>query len=283
MRRIGFHTSIAGGLPKSIERIAELGCNTLQIFTHNPRGWALKDIPQEDLKEFVALRNAHDVSPVFIHTSYLVNPASNLKSLRKKSEGMIRYELDVADRINAEYVILHPGSAKDDDPRSGRKRVIESLVNISKSGKWRARLLLENTAGQRGDITSKIWELAEIMEKAPSGLVSGICLDTCHAFSAGYDVRLRKGLRAMSNEITRYLGKNAVKLVHLNDSKNPVGSGVDRHEHIGKGKIGRAGMKNLLTYSEFEALPVILETPKKTKKDDVNNLRVVRRLLGIQS
>ncbi len=283
MRRIGVHTSIAGGIHKALERAKELGCNTLQIFSHNPRGWAARDIPQDEINAFVGLRKKYDMSPVAVHTSYLINLASPKSTLRKKSVKMVKYELDIADRIGAEYVVLHTGSASGDDPKIARKRIIESLTEISLRGKGQSGLLLENTAGKRGDLTSKVHEIAEIIEKVPTGLVSGICLDTCHAFTAGYDIRNEKGINALTDEIGKYFDKDAVRLVHLNDSKGPLGSGLDRHAHIGKGEIGARGIRRFLLHPRCNQVPVILETPKKSETDDMDNLRRVNNLLGKSS
>lgn len=282
MRRIGVHTSIAGGLPESLERAKRLGCNTLQIFSHNPRGWAVRDIPQEDIHKFVELKNTYGLFPIFIHTSYLINLASAKRDLRKKSVRMLAYELKMADKIDAGYVVLHTGSASGDDPGSARRRVIESLREISDNGVWKAGLLLENTSGHRGDITSRISEIAEIIEAVPASLVSGICLDTCHAFSAGYNIRTVNGIEALSDEINQYLEKDMVKLLHVNDAKGPLGSGLDRHAHIGKGMIGSKGIKRILLHPRFDGIPIILETPKESEADDIDNLRRVRTLLGIR-
>ncbi len=282
IRRIGVHTSIAGGIYKSIERARELGCNTLQIFSHNPRGWAVRDIPQDEIYEFVTLKKKYGISPVCIHTSYLINLASKKRDLKKKSVKMVKFELDFADRVGAEYVVLHTGSASGDDPTSARKRVIEALKEISHREKGTSGLLLENTSGKRGDITSRMYEIAEIIEGVPTGLISGICLDTCHAFSAGYDIRNDKGITILSEEIKKYCHQNAIKLLHLNDSKVPLGSGADRHEHIGKGAIGAKGIRKILLHPGFNKLPVILETPKKSNADDIANLRTVNKLLGIK-
>ena len=282
MRRIGVHTSIAGGIHKSLERSRKLGCNTLQIFSHNPRGWAARDIGREEINTFIELKKNYDMSPVIIHTSYLINLASSKEILRKKSVKMVKYELDIADKIGAEYVVLHTGSASGDDPKAARIRVIESLMEVSDRGKRRSGLLLENTAGQRGDITSKIYELSEIIENVPTGLISGICLDTCHAFSAGYDIRKVKGINTLSDEIEKYFDKDIVRLLHLNDSKGSLGSGLDRHTHIGKGEIGTKGIRKFLLLPRFSKIPVILETPKKSESDDIDNLRRVKKLLGIR-
>jgi deoxyribonuclease IV len=281
MRRLGVHTSIAGGLQKSLERAKELECNTLQIFSHNPRGWAVKEKTNEEITHFKKLRNEFDISPVFIHTSYLINLASQNKSLLKKSIDMIVQEMNLADSIGAEYAVLHTGSASGDDPVSARKRAASCLKEISEMGQWRGRLLLENTAGEQGDITTKIKDIAEIMEELPFALVSGVCIDTCHAFSAGYDIRNDEGIGSIACEIDKYIGKDKVRLLHFNDSKGLMGAGLDRHEHIGEGKIGKIGLKKLLNHPFFADVPVILETPKKSEDDDRNNLAVVRKMLRI--
>jgi len=279
MRRIGVHTSIAGGLQKSLERAGELGCNTLQIFSHNPRGWAVKEKATEEITDFKKLRQKFDVSPVFIHTSYLINLASQNKSLLKRSLDMIVQELNIADAIGAEYAVLHTGSASGDDPVSARKRAASGLKEISERGQWRARLLLENTAGEKGDITSKIKDIGEIMQGIPFTFVSGVCIDTCHAFSAGYDISNAEGIELIAGEIEKYIGKDNVRLLHLNDSKGLMGAGLDRHEHIGEGRIGNIGLKKFLNHSLFIDVPVILETPKKSEDDDMRNLTTVRKMI----
>lgn len=280
MRRIGVHTSIAGGLHCSLERARELGCNTLQIFSHNPRRWSVKGRGPDEIRSFRKLRKTYDIAPVFIHTSYLINLASRDRDLIGKSIDMIIFEMNIADEIGADYIVLHTGSAAGEDPKTARKRAIDCLSQVSEKGKWNAGLLLENTAGERGDVTSKIREISEISDKTPAGLVSGICVDTCHAFSAGYDFRSIKGMKLISDEIDQYIGREKIKLLHLNDSKGVLGCRVDRHEHIGKGKIGMKGFRDLLNYPFFWDIPIILETPKKLEDDDKKNLKVVRNFIN---
>ena len=195
---------------------------------------------------------------------------------------MVVHELEMADEIDAGYVVLHTGSASGDDPRSARRRVIDSLREISDHGRWKAGLLLENTSGHRGDVTSRISELAEIIEAVSGDLISGICLDTCHAFSAGYNIPTARGVEVLSNEMDLHFERNSVKLLHVNDAKGSLGSGLDRHAHIGEGLIGSKGIKNILQHPRFDEIPIILETPKKTEDDDIKNLRRIRRLLGIR-
>ena len=220
-----------------------------------------------------------DLSPVVIHTSYLINLASGDATLRRKSVDMVAEEMRIADSIGAGYVVLHTGSASNDEPAAARKRAAAALAGVSGEGQWRAGLLLENTAGERGDITSKIGEMADIMERVPPGLIAGICLDTCHAFAAGYDVSSPEGITGLGEEIRGRLGEESLRLIHLNDSKGDLSSGLDRHEHIGEGKIGIEGFRRFLEYPFFSGVPLILETPKKIDDDDPRNLRIVRDLL----
>jgi deoxyribonuclease-4 len=280
MRKLGVHTSIAGGLHMSLERARELGCNTIQIFSHNPRGWALREREEEEISLFKNLADRYSVAPIFIHTSYLINLASADRALRRKSMNMVIDELHIADSVGAQFVVLHTGSASGDDPKTARKRASEVLREVSQGGRWRAGLLLENTAGESGDITSRIEEISDIMENVPAGLIVGVCLDTCHAFAAGYRLTSEEGIDSLAGDIRKYVGADAVRLLHLNDSKGDISSGVDRHEHIGKGKIGLMGFTSLLKHPFYSSIPLILETPKKMKNDDVMNLRVVKRLIA---
>lgn len=278
MRRLGVHTSIAGGLHLSLEHADELRCSTMQIFSHNPRGWELKEISEKDRELFKELKGELDISPVYIHASYLINMASQSETLRDKSINLLKEEMKRADAIGAEFVILHTGSASNDDKKTARKRAINALKEVFKEGAWQAGLLLENTAGKTGDITSEITELAEIKEILGS-LIAGVCIDTCHAFQAGYNIRIPEGTSRLTMEIEKYLGRDSVKLIHLNDSKAGAGHHMDRHEHIGMGHIGAKGLRAFVTHKMFLNVPLILETPKKTELDDTRNLKVVRKLL----
>ncbi len=279
MRRIGVHTSIAEGLEKSLERAADLGCNTLQIFSHNPRGWQMKQKSPKEAETFRRVRQSLGIGPVFIHTSYLINLASRDGSLFEKSVEMLVQELNLADLIGADYLVLHTGSASGDDPREARQRAAAALSEVAKRGQWSAGVLLENTAGERGDITSRITDICAILEQVTGKLIAGVCIDTCHAYAAGYDVASVRGLTLFSRELEEHIGRHRIRLIHLNDSKGVLGCGLDRHEHIGKGMIGMDGMKNFLHHPYFEDIPLILETPKKTEEDDPTNLRTVRRMI----
>jgi deoxyribonuclease IV len=282
MRRLGVHTSIAGGLRYSLERAHMLGCNTMQIFSHNPRGWTTKAIPEEEIITFKTLRLKLDISPVYIHTSYLINMATKDGFLRGKSIALLREEMDRADALGADFVILHTGSASGDDAHLSRQRSIDALNEVAQSGTWKSGLLIENTAGERGDISSRISDLAEIFNGVQGSLISGICFDTCHAFSAGYDMRDNRVIEVIVDEIETHLPIQSVKLIHLNDSKGEKGSGLDRHQHIGLGKIGLRGLRQFITSRQFSEIPLILETPKKDETDDSRNLTTVRKMLRLE-
>ena len=262
-----------------LERARSLGCNTMQIFSHNPRGWAVKRKDSDEIQDFIKSRKKFDIAPVYIHASYLINLASGSPSLAEKSMNMVIQELDIADSIGAEYVVLHTGSASGEDARLARKRATACLSDIARRSTWGAGLLLENTAGERGDTTSRIEDIAEIMAEVPGGLISGICIDTCHAFSAGYNIGKENGIQLLAADIVKYIGKNKIRLLHLNDAKGALGAGLDRHEHIGQGNIGIKGFRHLLKHRVFSNVPIVLETPKKSPDDDMNNLKTVRKLL----
>jgi deoxyribonuclease-4 len=187
--------------------------------------------------------------------------------------------MDRADAIGAEYVILHPGSASGDGEGVARKRAIDALKEVAVMRRWKAGLLIENTAGERGDISSKMVNLSDLLNAMKGSLIAGVCIDTCHAFAAGYDIGSEEGIQHISEEIEKYIGLDKVKLVHLNDSKGDLGSGVDRHEHIGRGKIGARGLKQFLNQMHFRRIPLILETPKKGETDDYENLKKVRQMI----
>ncbi len=278
--RVGLHTSISGGIAKSIERAIALNCNTLQIFSHNPRQWRVSPIQGEEAELFGALRKKHDIQPAYIHASYLINLASLAKTTLERSIKLLSREMENADMIGAEYVVLHTGSASGDDERRARARAAKSILKAIGSNSFKASLILENTAGQRGDITSSFKTLAEIINICSCKCIAGICVDTCHAFTSGYDLTSEEGIENMFSEIRDHIGLDKLKLIHLNDSKKGLGSGIDRHEHIGQGFIGIRGFERLLSDKRVFGVPLILETPKKNDDDDKRNLERVFNILS---
>lgn len=276
--KLGVHTSIAGGLHLSIARAKELGCNTVQIFSHNPRQWSIKNINEKEISEFKRLRQIHDINPIFIHASYLINLCSLDGVIYSKSVNLLYSELKIADLLGADYVVLHLGSALDNSPIVALKRATSALRKVSDMDNFHSKILVENTAGRKGDISNSIKNLANFLENAYGGLIDGVCLDTSHAFASGYNLKQRDGLSAFVDEIDKFLGRDKVKLIHLNDSKKDCNSKVDRHEHIGKGYIGIQSMKRFLRHPAFKSIPIILETPKEREDDDTQNLKLVRAL-----
>jgi deoxyribonuclease-4 len=250
----------------------------MQIFSHNPRQWLVRDMREDAAAQFMKLRSEYGIDPVFIHSSYLINLASQDIKILEKSVDLLAREMDLADLLGADYVVLHTGSASKDREDNARRRAVEALGTLSEGKQWRASLLLENTAGERGDISSGISDLADIIHGISGGLIGGLCIDTCHAFAAGYNIADEEGLSEFIREIETHAGIGTVKLIHLNDSKKGYNSRVDRHEHIGLGRIGREGLRTFLNHPALKSVPLILETPKKNDLDDKRNLRAVRDL-----
>ncbi|MBI5694599.1 MAG: deoxyribonuclease IV [Nitrospirae bacterium] len=276
---IGFHTSIAGGLPLAVKRAVEVGCTTMQIFSHSPRSWKLDDIPREQAEAFIKARAEAGISPLFVHTSYLINLASADDALYMRSIDALRTEMQRADQIGAEYVVTHLGSASSSEPDRARERVADALVRTLDGLNVKTDLLLENTAGERGDVGHRFDDIAWIIER--TGISSlGVTVDTCHSFGAGYDFRTRKGIDATIKAIEGSFGFERVKLIHLNDSKHPLGSNRDRHENIGEGLLGLPAFRLILNHHKLRDLPFIMETPKASPEDDARNMAVVRRLVN---
>lgn len=288
MIRLGFHVSISGGIHKAVGRAKALGCNTMQIFSHNPRGWVLKELNDDDVKLFRRLREEEDISPLYIHTAYLINLSSPDKELYRRSKEIFLSEIKRADILDADYLITHLGSIGHAGEEEGIRRVVGALMDISeKCSKvfryTRVKVLLENTAGERGEIGYSFEQLSEILEQVRRSkggdIVGGVCLDTCHAYAAGYNLSEGRGIERVIKRLDSLIGLQALKVVHLNDSKRSLGSRIDRHENIGKGFIGIRGFKTFLSYPKIKNIPFILETPKKNDEDDLRNLNVVRGLL----
>jgi len=268
------HTSIQGGLWCSLKRADALGCSSVQIFSHNPRSWKVNEISPKEIELFRELRKKLDISPIYIHCSYLINIASPDKSIWQKSLTLLIEEMRRADSIGADSIVLHIGSSAG-DISGGRKRAIEGLRRV---GGFSSGLLLENTSGEGGDIASTIEEIASLIDGS-KGAVSGICFDTCHGFQAGYEITTPEGIDRVIRDIDRYIGRDGVRLIHLNDSKFDMGSHRDRHEHLGRGKIG-IRLREFINHERFRDIPIILETPKKTELDDKMNLKTLRRWIG---
>lgn len=277
--RVGFHVSIQGSIDKAVDRAVELGCNTFQIFTRNPRQWKPKELTSEETKAFIEKVNSNDVKPVLGHMSYLPNLASPKDDVYAKSVETLTSELERCRRLEIPYLVTHLGSHLGAGMQIGFERIINAIDKAFKIAGEGVMLLLENTAGTRNSMGGSFVDIQHIIDRLSYLEQVGICFDTCHAFAAGYDLRTQKAVEGTIRKLEKTIGFQKLKLIHLNDSVGDLNSRIDRHEHIGLGKIGEEGFRNVLR-SRLGRLPLILETPKDMRRSDVENLRKVRELAG---
>lgn len=274
--RIGFHAPIKDGLHESLLIAKDTGCDAVQIFSRNPRGWMAKPLTTESIKLFRATRRATKLSPVLIHTNYLINLAAADESLLLKSIASFREEVERAILLGVDYLVLHPGSARGSCEADAIKICALSLKVACKGLKLgRVRILLENTAGQGECIGHRFEHLRAIMDKCPK-LQLGVCVDTAHSFTAGYDIREEDGLEATLKIINRTVGIKNVRAVHFNDSRAPCNSRVDRHWHIGEGHIGSEALRRVARHPKLRHAAFILETPYDDPRADLKNLEALR-------
>jgi deoxyribonuclease-4 len=278
--RIGIHTSIAGRLERAAERAHELGCDAFQIFSTNPRNWAVAGINPAEAESFRVRRHALGLAPLVIHDNYLINLASARPVQRARSIHALRGELERARALGADYLVLHPGSGVELPRRQAVRNVIESLRQATRGFRMDGlRILLENTAGQGSALGAELEELAGLVKALPD-LNLGVCLDTAHLFAAGYDIRSESGLEETLARVHITIGLDRVPVIHANDSKAALGSRVDRHQHIGKGKIGREAFSRWLRHPALAGKTFILETPIERDGDDRRNVQMLRLLAG---
>ena len=280
MPLLGAHESVAGGLYRAFERIEKVGGESLQIFTRNQRQWMPAPLTAEEIDLF---KKAHEKSghiPVASHASYLVNLATDKNELLEKSIASLALEFERCDLLGIPWVVLHPGSHGGDGVEVGLARFVAGLDRVFQKSGRAVTLLLETTAGQGTGLGSRFEEISYIIEQSEFSDYLGVCVDTCHIFAAGYELRDAAGYAKTMTELEESVGAYRVKFFHLNDSKKGLGSRVDRHEHIGRGAIGLEGFRNLLTDKRFKDLPMTLETPKSDSLfEDTENLQTLRSLL----
>lgn len=274
--KLGVHVSIAGHIYEAVDRAAQLGCNAFQIFSRNPRGWETTDLDPKDAEEFKKRRMINGISPVVVHIPYLINLCSPEDGLWKKSLDAYIEDIRRADMLGADYFVTHLGSPKGNGVEYGVTRFSKGMNDAIAKARPKLMILLENTAGSGDSLGSKFEHLKAIMDNVKGKM--GICLDTAHAFEAGYNDSTEAGLDAMMKEIDRAVGAEKIKVVHFNDSKSEFDSHYDRHWHIGKGNIGAQGMRRIITHPKLKDCAFILETPKQTDKDDKMNLAAVRKM-----
>jgi deoxyribonuclease IV len=281
-RRIGIHLGTGGGASTAVERAREIGANTFQIFSSSPRMWRAPKIPAEQCKRMRELREKHDVGPLVIHTSYLVNVCSQNEDVRQKSIGAFRGEVERALALGAEYLVLHPGSWKGLTRERGLELAAESITEAIDGLAWREtkfEILIENTAGAEFSLGGSFEQVAELVTRLRATAPVGVCLDTCHTHVAGYDIVSAEGYEATVKQIEATMGLAAVKVWHCNDAKAACGSKLDRHENIGRGMIGIEPFRWLLNDARFAHCAFIAETPVDEPGDDERDVNTLRSLV----
>jgi deoxyribonuclease-4 len=263
-----------------VERANATDCETIQLFSRNPRAWRLTPLEEGEVHAFQRDIAAAGIFPIFIHMPYLPNLATSDPRLRWKSHQALCEEMMRAQTLGAQFVIAHIGSAKGVSRRRALKNVANSVNEALGRANNEVRLLLENTAGMGSEVGARFEEIAEIIERVEQKGKTGICLDTAHAYQAGYDLSSREGFAMTLRRLDEYLGLDRVFLLHLNDSKSSFGSKVDRHWHVGKGCIGIDGFRRIILHPKLGRLPAIMETPRTGIRDDLSNMRRVRKLAG---
>ncbi|MDN5294089.1 MAG: deoxyribonuclease [Eubacteriales bacterium] len=274
---LGAHVSIAGGMTAMLGRMKELGIKTAQIFSRSPRGGKPKPFDPEDLKKYLRLREEEGIGPIIVHMPYVLNLSAPDEEAFRRAKEMLAEDLARCDQLQAEYLVVHGGSHRGKGEEFGLKRMAQAIVEVLVDYRGNCQILLENTAGSGQEIAYSFAHLRYLLDAIDHPSVH-ICFDTCHAFAAGYDLRAAPEIEKTLAELDRTIGLAQVKVIHTNDSKNPLHSRKDRHEHIGMGYIGEEGFRTLLHHPAFQNVPFILETPVDERGDFASNLAVLRRL-----
>jgi deoxyribonuclease-4 len=290
MPRFGAHMSVAGGLPRAVERAVVHRCDALQIFTKNANQWQGRPLPREEIREFRARVKAAAIGPVISHASYLINLATANPTLRAQSLEAMADEIDRAEALGLLGVVLHPGAYTAGSEADGLTAIAAGLLELLRARpRGRTMVLLEHTAGQGTALGSTFEQLASIIAKMDDHRRVGVCLDTCHLLASGYDLCSPEGYASTFAQFGRLVGFDRLKAFHMNDSRKPLGSRVDRHEHIGAGYLGLEPFRRIVNDRRFRDLPMLLETPKGDGKPtgpigvdplDERNLHTLRALIA---
>jgi deoxyribonuclease IV len=285
-RRIGIHTSSAGGVENAAERACRLGCNTLQIFSSSPRQWKANELGRPQCEQMMRLREKYDLKPLVVHTNYLVNLASITEAFLKKSIEAFRGEIERALAVCADYLVLHPGSFRGADREKGLLQTAAAIaaaahgLDLVEGG---LTILIENSAGAEFSLGSSFEQVAEVMEHVRGHVPVGACIDTCHTHVAGYDILSEDGFRDTLRQLDDAIGLKNVRVWHCNDAKAARGSKLDRHQHIGKGTIGLEPFRRLLNDPRLAHAAFIAETPIDEPGDDLRNVEALKRLVKAPS
>ncbi len=275
---LGFHVSISESLDLAIDRAQELGCTTFQMFTRSPRRWKLGELGVEEVQRFKEKRRKAGFGKVVVHMPYLPNLASPQKATMKMSRASLVEEVRRCGLVGADYLVVHLGSHMGKGSMVGMKNVSEACREAIEKNDNDTMILLEIMAGQRNCVGARFEEIKLILDGIPQRSRVGVCFDTCHAFAAGFDLASENAVSRTIGLFDELVGLREIKVFHLNDSKAPLGGGLDRHEHIGMGFIGTRGFRALLHYPGIARRLLILETPADGRMDSAEELRLVRRL-----
>jgi deoxyribonuclease-4 len=285
IKRIGVHLGTAGGASNAVERAREIGANTFQIFSSSPRMWRAPKVDPQQAQRMRELRAKHDVGPLVIHTSYLVNVCSQSSEIREKSIAAFRGEIERALQLGAEYLVLHPGSWKGLTRNEGLRLAADSIQRAIDKLPWQGtpfHILIENTAGAEFSLGGSFEQVAELVMLLRNHAPVAVCLDTCHTHVAGYDLLSAEGFADTMSKISATVTFDAVRVWHCNDAKAPRGSKLDRHEHIGQGTIGIEPFRWLLNDPRFDHCAFIAETPVDEEGDEERNVSALRGLVKKQ-
>ena len=277
--QIGLHVSISGSIDMAINNAIDRECSAFQIFTRNPRSWFAKDLELIEAKKFIEKLKESKIERMAIcaHMPYLPNLSSPEDDGYQKSIKSMIKEIERCDKLGVPYLVTHLGSHKGSGEENGIKRLTDALNKVAET-KADVIILLENTAGQKNSVGSDFKQLAEIFSKCKPAKKFGICLDTCHAFVAGYDLRTKNSVKKTMKEFDDTVGIKHLKILHLNDSKGELNSNRDRHDHIGLGEIGNEGLGEMIKIMNKHKIPIVLETPIDDRQDDFGNLKQAKSL-----
>lgn len=276
--KLGVHVSIVGSIDKAVDRAVGLGCSTFQLFTRNPRGWSFSPIPSEVASLFTEKLKRSGIFPVIDHMPYLPNLATTNEEPYRRSLETLKAELERCRLLGIPYLVTHLGSHLGNGKEKGYPRLVSALKVAIDSAGHGCMVLLENTAGQKNSLGTTFEDIRAIMDDVGHPEQLGFCMDTCHAYAAGYD--LKNEPREVLDVLESTIGMERLKVVHLNDSKGPLGCHLDRHEHIGLGAIGEEGFRSMLSEKRLRSLPLIMETPVDSRRDDRGNMIKVYELAG---
>jgi deoxyribonuclease-4 len=280
-KRIGVHVGVSGGCWTAVQRAVDAGANTFQFFSSSPRTWKTSPVKPEEAVKMREARAKHDVNPIVIHASYLINLCSQVESVRANSVSAFRGEVERALAWGAEYLVLHPGSWNGLTREEGLRLAVQGIERATDGLPWQDhnfKVLIENTAGAEFSLGGTLEQVAELVERLRACAPVGVCLDTCHLHVKGYDIVTAKGWAETTKLIADTVGLETVRVWHCNDAKAAKGSKLDRHEHVGEGTIGSAAFRRLLHDERFAHAAFIAETPVDEPGDEMRNVMALRAL-----